>query len=230
MRRLWYKFLTLFFRLLYNRCAWAYDSVSWLVSLGAWKAWGRTVTPYIRGQRVLELAHGPGHLLVTMERAGYDPVGVDISPAMGHLANRRWRHAARTGQIEPSTAPLVQALAQALPFRSDSFDSLVSTFPTEFIFESATMQEAARVIRPEGRFVIALQARPGKENGCILFRLLDWLYRVTGQAEPLPLDGKDGEDGESRFRSAPFTFDIAWVEHTNGRVMILVAEREAQAS
>ena len=92
------------------------------------------------------------------------------------------------------------------------------------------MQEAARVIRPEGRFVIALQARPGKENGCILFRLLDWLYRVTGQAEPLPLDGKDGEDGESRFRSAPFTFDIAWVEHTNGRVMILVAEREAQAS
>lgn len=224
MRHLWHQFLNLFFRLLYNQCAWAYDGVSWVVSLGAWKAWGRTVIPHIRGERVLELAHGPGHLLVAMERAGYEPVGVDISPAMGRLAGRHWRQAARTGQIEPSAAPLVQAAAQALPFRSDRFDSLVSTFPTEFILDPATLREAARVIRHRGRFVIALQARPERGNGCVWCRILDWLYRVTGQAEPFPLNG------ESRFRAANFTFDIIWVERADGRVMILVAEQQAQAS
>ncbi|NIV35557.1 MAG: class I SAM-dependent methyltransferase, partial [Anaerolineae bacterium] len=45
MRRLWRASLRLFFRLLYNQCAWVYDLVAWVVSLGQWNAWGRTAIP-----------------------------------------------------------------------------------------------------------------------------------------------------------------------------------------
>ncbi|MGD1994820.1 MAG: hypothetical protein PVI59_16625, partial [Anaerolineae bacterium] len=64
MRRLWWAFVRVFFRLLYNQCAWTYDLVAWVVSLGQWNAWGRTAMPHLSGGRVLELAHGAGHLLV----------------------------------------------------------------------------------------------------------------------------------------------------------------------
>jgi len=42
MRRLWWAFLRLFFRLLYNEFACTYDLVAWVASLGQWNAWGRT--------------------------------------------------------------------------------------------------------------------------------------------------------------------------------------------
>ena len=163
-----------FFRLLYHELAWAYDLVAWLVSFGQWKAWGRAALSRLRGQRVLELAHGPGHLLVTMKRAGFAPVGLDLSPQMGRLARKRLRD----GSCD---VPLVRARAQALPFRAGAFDSVVSTFPTEFIVDPATVQEIARVIEQGGRVVLV----PGVVFGASLpARSLGLLYVVTGQHKP----------------------------------------------
>jgi len=157
--------------------AWTYDLVAWLVSFGQWKAWGRAAIPRLRGRRVLELAHGPGHLLVAMRDAGFAPVGLDLSPQMGKLARARLH---RGGVLAP---PLVRARAQTLPFRAGSFDSVVSTFPTEFIVDLATLKEVARVIGREGRAVIV----PGVVFSASLpARLLEWLYTVTGQQEPEP--------------------------------------------
>ena len=119
----------------------------------------------------MELAHGPGHLLVAMKRAGFAPVGLDLSPQMGRLARKRLRD----GLFD---VPLVRAHAQALPFRAGAFDSVVSTFPTEFIVDPATLQEVARVIGPAGRAVLV----PGVVFGASLpARLLELLYVVTGQ-------------------------------------------------
>ena len=144
MRKLWGTLLQLFFRLLYNELAWTYDLVAWCVSLGQWRTWGRTAIPYLRGERVLELAHGPGHLLAAMAGVGLEPVGLDLSAHMGRLAQRKLT---RRGVA----VPLVRARAQVLPFRDGCFDSAVATFPTEFILDLATLQEAARVLRsPEG--------------------------------------------------------------------------------
>ena len=167
-------FLRTFFRLLYHELAWAYDLVAWLVSFGQWKAWGRAALPRLRGRRVLELAHGPGHLLVPMKRAGFAPVGLDLSPQMGRLARKRLRD----GSCD---VPLVRARAQALPFRAGAFDSVVSTFPTEFIVDPATLQEVARVIGQGGRAVLV----PGVVFGASLpARSLELLYTVTGQHKP----------------------------------------------
>jgi ubiquinone/menaquinone biosynthesis C-methylase UbiE len=172
---LWCSFIRLFFRLLYNELAWTYDLVAWVVSFGQWRAWARAAIPRLHGKRVLEIAHGPGHLLAAMHRAGFAPVGLDLSPQMGRLAQARLRRV--------STPGLVRARAQAMPFRAGSFDSVVSTFPAEFIVDPATLKEIARVMDQAGQAVVV----PGvafKQN--LPARFLEWLYTITGQQEPVP--------------------------------------------
>ena len=157
--------------------AWTYDLVAGLVSFGQWPAWGRAAIPHLRGRRVLELAHGPGHLLAAMSRAEFSLVGLDLSPQMGQLALGRLRRAG-------CNVPLVRARAQALPFRAGSFDSVVSTFPTEFIFDPATLKEMARVMGQGGRAVVVAGVM---FNASLPARLLKRLYDVTYQQEPPPL-------------------------------------------
>jgi ubiquinone/menaquinone biosynthesis C-methylase UbiE len=211
MRRLWWAFVRLFFRLLYNEFAWTYDVVAWVVSFGQWKAWGRTTIPHLQGQRVLDLAHGPGHLLAALKERGFSPVGVDLSPYMGRLARRRL---SEEGSL---TVRLVRARAQALPFRDGCFESVVSTFPAEFILARATLREAARVLGQDGRMVIAAIIKL-KGSG-LLTRFIRWLYRVTGQGELLP------RESEERMAGAGFAPRVVWETVGQSQVMLVVAER-----
>jgi SAM-dependent methyltransferase len=47
-----------------------------------------------------------------------------------------------------------RARAEALPFPGACFDSVVSTFPSEYIIAPATLSEIRRVLRPGGRLVV----------------------------------------------------------------------------
>ena len=115
-------------------------------------------------------------------------MGLDISQQMGRLAQARCKRALSPylwqgeGWVggEP---PLVRARAQAMPFQSGSFDSVVSTFPAEFIIDPATLAEIARVMKSDGRAVVV----PGVVfKRSLPARFLAWLYTVTGQQEPAP--------------------------------------------
>ena len=223
MRCLWQAFLRLFFRLLYNEFAWIYDLVAWVVSLGQWRAWGRVAIPYLtfshlQCERVLELGHGPGHLLVAMAERGLVPVGLDLSLHMGNLARWRLRRgglAIRLGSRQ--VVPLVRARAQALPFCDRCFGSAVATFPTEFILNPATLREAARVLRSDGRLVIVAGARLSERDP--LSRFIGWLYQVTGQGEPLP------SGGETVVMEAGFVPHTEWKRVGCSEVMLVVAEK-----
>jgi ubiquinone/menaquinone biosynthesis C-methylase UbiE len=168
------------FQLLYNQLAFTYDAVAWLVSFGQWRAWGRTALDRVRGPRVLELGHGPGHLLIALGRAGRcQPIGVDISPHMIAQAQQRIRRAALGVSI-----PQVRCRVEALPFRSGTFDSAVSVsvFPTEYIAQPRTLAEAARVTHEQGRLIVVVGAQFGQHPPGT--RFVDWLYRIPGQCEP----------------------------------------------
>jgi ubiquinone/menaquinone biosynthesis C-methylase UbiE len=161
------------FYLLYNPLAWTYDLVSWLVSIGQWRPWQRCALPYLSGTRILEVGHGPGHVLAELAAEGRLPVGLDLSAAMGRLAQRRLLRRGRA-------APLVRGRVQGLPFADGAFSAVLSTFPTEFILEPATLREFCRVLRPGGRLVCVPLAQitgPGLSD-----RLAGLLFRLTGQS------------------------------------------------
>ncbi len=218
MRRLWWSLVRLFFRLLYNEFAWTYDLVAWGVSLGQWTAWGRSAIPHLQGERVLELAHGPGHLLVEMAKRGLVPVGLDLSPYMGRRARRRLRRAGLNVQPGSRQAiPLVQARAQGIPLCSECVDSVVVTFPTEFIFDPATLREIARVLCPEGRLVIVAWARLSGRGP--LSRFIGWLYRVTGQGEPHP------DPGAKLLTALGFSPRVVWEHIGRSEVMLIISDK-----
>jgi ubiquinone/menaquinone biosynthesis C-methylase UbiE len=125
---------------LYDELAWAYDVVSWCVSLGHWSGWRRAALHHVEGRRILELGFGTGELLSEMAEHGLEPVGLDASAAMHRVTARKM---ARSG-LE---VPRVRGVTQAIPLPDESFDSVVCTFPAEYILHPATLHEVARVLR-----------------------------------------------------------------------------------
>ncbi|HZD10908.1 MAG TPA: class I SAM-dependent methyltransferase, partial [Candidatus Binatia bacterium] len=145
--RLWRWLVSTGFRLLYNELAWTYDAVSWLVSRGEWRKWQMSALPFVDGACVLEIAHGPGHMLLALAKSGRNVTGLDTSRQMGRIAARRLRHAG-----EP--VALVRGVAQSLPFQDHAFDTVYCSFPTSFIADRRTLEAVHRVLRANGRLVI----------------------------------------------------------------------------
>ena len=116
---------------------------------GQWRIWQRLAIPRITGHEVLELGCGLGDLLVDMLEAGYSCRAVEQSPQMVAAArDALQRH--KVGEINQ----VLQGSAQHLPFAAASFDTVVSTFPSEYIYDPDTIAEVARVLRPGGRLIV----------------------------------------------------------------------------
>ena len=209
-RNLWLQLLRLAFWLLYHPLAWTYDWVSRLVSMGQWRAWQRTALSEVRGERVLELAFGTGDLLLDLHAMrSVRPVGLDRSPQMARIARHKLqRHGARV--------PLVRGRGEQLPFANASIDTILSTFPAPFIVAQHTLAEIARVLKPEGRAVIVAMATLSTRSPC--GRLLEWLYRITGQRGPLPDLGPQLEAVGLRHR-------IAWRPVDGSQVLLVLLEK-----
>ncbi|MGX7703581.1 class I SAM-dependent methyltransferase [Methylobacterium sp. Gmos1] len=98
-------------------------------------------------QRVLEIAAGTGQvtrLLAPRLPSGTAITATDLAPAMLALA----------GEHLPADVDLRPADAQALPFAEAAFDLVLCQFGVMFFRDRAgAMREAARVLRPGGRFV-----------------------------------------------------------------------------
>jgi ubiquinone/menaquinone biosynthesis C-methylase UbiE len=168
-------FLRFFFYLIYNPLAWTYDWVAAVISRGRWIEWTYTTLPYLSGDRVLELGHGPGHLQVAMSQRGKQVYGLDLSRTMGKIARHRIIRA-----LQPHR--LVRGKAQYLPFSAGVFDQIVTTFPSEYLFRSQTLAEIHRVLSPDGLLVVLPVAWIGR--GSRIDRGLGRIYQLTHQAPP----------------------------------------------
>ncbi len=215
LQKTWWTLVRFGFRLLYNEMAFTYDTVSWIVSLGQWRDWQRVALAHLNtppGATILELAHGTGSFEIDLRCAGYRTAALDLSPAMGHLARhniRRWGY----------RAPLVRARAQALPFPDQHFPAAVSTFPTEFIVDPATLREVHRVLKPGGRLVVVFSGV--LTRGSAVKDALEFAYRVTGQRSPWPVNV------EQRFADAGFHAEMVVEELARSTVLLFVAEKIA---
>ena len=206
-----------FFRLLYHSFAWIYDCVAATVSLGRWTNWIKAVIPHVNGMRVLELGHGPGHLLASLHDLGLFAIGLDESRQMGKLAANRL---ARCGYAQGVVA---RGLSQSLPFANASFSTIISTFPSEYILDPRTLTEVSRSLHPGGRFVVLPAAwitghRPAE-------RFMAWLFRITGQsANPVWLLD---EKIKAQFLKAGFNITLERVEQKSSEVLIILATKES---
>jgi ubiquinone/menaquinone biosynthesis C-methylase UbiE len=201
------RFMQVFFDLLYHPFAFAYDLVATTVSFGKWKDWVYSIIPFIEGTCVLELGHGPGHLQRILLDRSLVAVAIDESAPMGMLAKRRIGSSHR----------LARAFAQKIPFASESFDSVISTFPSEYIFDMQTLSETYRVLRSSGRLIVLLAAWPKKP-------LLAWLFKVTGQSPSDTYESVKSKIKET-LTQADFNSEIQIVEVKSSNLLVVIARK-----
>lgn len=142
------KLRKLLFETLYKN-RYLYRFASTIPFAGQWRVWQRLVLTRIHGHDILELGCGLGDLMVDMLEAGYMCRAVEHSPQMVAAA----RDTLRRRKVGTDSW-IIQGSAQQLPFTDHMFDTVISTFPSEYIYDPDTLSEAARVLRPGGRIII----------------------------------------------------------------------------
>jgi len=194
---------------LYNEFAWAYDPVSWLVSFGQWDEIRKLALPRITGPRILEIGFGTGELLIELTRQRYQVVGLDLSLAMQRQVNRKL---SRIG-LE---VPRVCSRVQQTPLQPGIFDSIISTFPAQFILDPLTWQECARLLRsstnevPARLVVVGLWIKPARKE------LKRELIRYENQQKEIFFD---------LARSVDMHLTVEDVHYKNWLLPILIAEK-----
>jgi ubiquinone/menaquinone biosynthesis C-methylase UbiE len=203
------KLLKIFFHYFYHSLAWSYDIVSKLVSLGRWKHWRRAALPHINGATVLELGFGTGDLQLELKEQGFTTFGLDESSQMAIIARKK---ISRLG----NRPMLARGIAQHLPFPSGTMDSIVATFPSEYILDKLTLEEARRVLKPAGRLIVIPMAWIAGKT--LPEKIAKWLFAITNQTTELT------EDMENRtrkiFGQTGFTAKI--IRETMGNDLVLV--------
>jgi SAM-dependent methyltransferase len=102
----------------------------------------------LRSKRVLEVGCGDGLYSIAASVKGAHVRAVDISAPMLFSARRRAEHSG-------SIVEWCQASAERLPFKSNVFDIVIAVTSLCFIKDpQPAVNEAARVLRPGGVFII----------------------------------------------------------------------------
>ncbi len=101
-------------------------------------------------ERVLDVACGPGIVAEALAPLVREIVGIDATPEMIRLARERFEKARLTnGRFEVG-------LAEALPFKDAQFDQVVTRLSFHHFPDiNVILSEIRRVIRPEGRLIVA---------------------------------------------------------------------------
>jgi SAM-dependent methyltransferase len=104
------------------------------------------------GQRVLDLACGPGLVAAAAAKRGVLPVGLDFSSAMIALA-----------RADHPGIRFEEGDAEALPFADGAFDAVVSNFGIHHFAEPVNaLREAYRVLGRGGRLAFTSWAAPAE--------------------------------------------------------------------
>ena len=209
--------MRVFFDLLYHPLAFTYDLVSATVSLGRWQAWVMAVLPFIEGSRVLELGYGPGYLQEALQSRALVALGLDESRQMTSLAKRRLRSGGLT------RLNLTRGLAAQLPYPNEAFNTVVSTFPSEYIFDLESLTEARRVLANGGRLIVLPVAWHIGRG--LLEKFMGWVFHITGES-PGPV-GTISQRLRVTFEKAGFQVDIQKLEVKSSLLLVFIAVKSS---
>lgn len=129
------------------------------------------------GEVVLEIGFGTGYTLGEIARSVGDmgkAYGIDITPQMLEQTRKRLDKASLKDRVE-----LCEGDARDMPYEDDMFDAAYMASTLE-LFDTPdiprVLAEIKRVLKPEGRLVVASMSKGGWEGSTFL-RLYEWLHR-----------------------------------------------------
>lgn len=201
----------------YAKLARFYDPTVQFLSLGCLPRWRWEALDRVNGPKVLEIGFGTGELLIEMARRRIVVFGLEPSAEMLQVARTKL---ARNGL----RIPCVRARAERMPFLDDSFDTVIATFPARYIFEPATLFEAARILRDA-------DSSTGRRGGRLIVAGLGVITESRVLRKALKkFSGLHLEQWIDQFQTLASTagFKIT-VEPTGGRqfrLPIIIAEKE----
>ncbi len=201
------------FKYLYHQFAFSYNWVSSIVSLGMWDDWILTTLPYLKGSKILELGHGTGKLLLKLQKKGVNAVGIDESKQMSQITKTQFLRNGFKPQIITSTA-------EYLPIKSNWFEQVVATFPSEYIIDTRTLAEVERVLQPGGELIVLPYAWITGRSW--YKRLAAWIFKITGQAP----EWSSKFDGT--FQLMGFDAEVHKVELNSSELPIITATKKME--
>jgi len=126
----------------------AYESLFVPALFKQWTARVADEANVMSGARVLDVACGTGVLArEVLARTGPTGYVVGLDPGVGMLA------------VAKELGPAMdwrQGVAESIPFADESFDAVVSQFGLMFMDPNQAIHEMLRVLKPEGRLVVAV--------------------------------------------------------------------------
>ncbi len=139
----------------YSRFARIYDlAVEWFP---VWRNWISQALPHIRGPHVLEISFGTGYLL-TQYADKYETHGIDYNWELACIAKHNLQKMGVRALIQ-------QADVEHLPYRPESFDTVVNTMSfTGYPDGQKAMAEISRVLKDGGRLVLIDINYPSDKN------------------------------------------------------------------
>lgn len=177
---------------------------------------GRAIGPILEsfgdlaGKRLLDVAHGPGHLAGEAAKRGAAAEGLDFSSAMIAVAKENY-----------PALTFTEGDAADPPFESGSFDAVACAFGLLHLENpDAAIAQVFRILKPGGRFAFTVWRSP--EQGCNYFGLIiESIERYGKQiteppSSPSMFRFADREECEKALTAAGFTdvatstIDIAW--------------------
>jgi demethylmenaquinone methyltransferase/2-methoxy-6-polyprenyl-1,4-benzoquinol methylase len=139
-----------------------YDLLNHLLSLNLDRRWrrlaARRAVEGLKQPRVLDLCAGTGDLALEVARQCPEAtvVALDFAGPMLERARSKFRRATSPNRLLPLCGDALR-----LPFRDHSFDALATAFGLRNVSPvEQALTEAARVLRPGGRFVVLEFAMP----------------------------------------------------------------------
>lgn len=113
------------------------------------------VTSLQPGQKLLDVACGPGQIAGLAISRGIEAAGIDISQEMIDIANTR-----------VPTGTFKVADAEALPFEDNSFDAATCGYGIIHLPNPENaLREMARVVKPGGKIAVSVWSAPSPDNG-----------------------------------------------------------------
>jgi demethylmenaquinone methyltransferase/2-methoxy-6-polyprenyl-1,4-benzoquinol methylase len=165
-----------------------YDLMNDLMSGGVHRLWKRftiELSAARPGQTILDIAGGTGDLAARFSRL-VGPEGqvilADINAAMLEVGRDRLIDKGATGNIE-----VVQADAQALPFKDNTVDCITIAFGLRNVTDKdMALRSMLRVLRPGGRLLVLEFSKPtspllGKAYDQYSFQILPAMGRLIAQ-------------------------------------------------